>query len=140
MLTRIIVSLVFLISCSMSALADYSAAKDDFDRLPDQAKSQIAISLIATGDFDGVFTNQYTDRLNTAIETFQSREGFPPTGVLDATQIAKLEERANEFLKSLGFMDYKFGSSKAHLLVPRALFDTAKPSERGFSFERNDST
>src|SRR5437764_7529275 len=95
MLTRIIVSLVFLISCSMSALADYSAAKDDFDRLPDQAKSQIAISLIATGDFDGVFTNQYTDRLNTAIETFQSREGFPPTGVLDATQIAKLEERAN---------------------------------------------
>ena len=68
MLMRIIESLVFLIGCSMSALADYSAAKDDFDRLPDQAKSQIAISLIAIGIFSA-FMLYDINRIVTGGET-----------------------------------------------------------------------
>jgi hypothetical protein len=62
-----------------ASLADYTSASQQFYGLGEEQKIDIALWLIATGDFNGVYRGEYTRRLHAAIEAFQTREGFAPT-------------------------------------------------------------
>ena len=140
MLSRIVAGVVFFLSSVTASLSDYKSASQDFYRLSEDQKSQIAIGLIATGDFNGVYGGEYTPRLHAAIEAFQTREGFAPTGVLLPDQQARLKTRADDFLNPLGLQSFEVGSGAASLMVPRALFDTETRTGGGYAFERNDGS
>jgi serine protease Do len=129
----------FVILMVGPARAEFSAASQAFYKLGDEDKVQIVLGLIATGDFNGVYNGEYTQRLHTAIETFQKREGFPPTGILLLIQGQLLNSRAASFLEPLGLRPYQIASG-AQLYVPRLLFDTERRTKGGYSFERNDSS
>jgi hypothetical protein len=66
---------------SSNVLADYVAAQSAFAKLSDETKAHIAVSLIATGDFNGLYSGRYTERLHSAVEAFQSREGYAPANI-----------------------------------------------------------
>ena len=123
-----------------TALADYDAASQHFYKLSDEQKVLTALWLIATGDFSGVYRGEYTRRLHTAVESFQTREGYAPTGALIPDQQARLKTRAETFLAPLGLKRFELGSGGASLYVPRALFDTETRTSSGYAFERNDSS
>src|SRR5262245_6242444 len=78
-------------------LADYRAAEQSFQQLSEDAKIEIVRLLIATGDFNGAYRGQFDKRLAAAVESFQSREGFPPTGLLPPNQLAILRSKGNSF-------------------------------------------
>lgn len=122
-----------------AARADFSSAQQAFYRLTTDEKVQVVLGLIATGDFNGIYMGEYTQRLHAAIEVFQARHRFTPSGVLHPYQTQKLNERLANFLKPLGLRAYVLDNG-AKLLIPRALFDTEDRTNGGLAFERNDST
>jgi hypothetical protein len=123
-----------------AALADYTSASQQFYKLTDEQRVLAPLWLIATGDFNGVYRGEYTPRLHAAVESFQTREGFAPTGVLLPDQQARLKTRAETFLAPLGLQRFELSSGGASLYVPRALFDTETRTSSGYAFERNDSS
>lgn len=123
-----------------TALADYSSASQNFYKLGEEDRVLTALWLIATGDFNGVFRGEYTRRLHAAVESFQTREGFAPTGVLLPDQQERLKKRAETFLAPLGLQRFELSSGGPSLYVPRALFDTETRTSSGYAFERNDSS
>jgi serine protease Do len=120
--------------------AAYEVAKARFDRLDNDTKISIGISLIATGDFDGLLDFGFTKRFYKALTAFQAREGFVPDGELSASELARLKQRAAAFYTSLGLRYYTHPSVPSKVLVPRSMFDTERPTPRGFAFERNDAS
>lgn len=122
------------------ALADFEAAGKQYAAMREGQKSALTLSLIATGDFNGLYSPRYSKALHGAIEAFQTREGFPPTGILTSEQQRILQERAERFLKPLDLKQYSVGPTGASLLVPRALFDSELSYGPGYSFERVDGT
>jgi peptidoglycan hydrolase-like protein with peptidoglycan-binding domain len=86
--------LLFGIAVAASGrLADFSAPEQGFQQLPEDTKTEIVRLLIATGDFNGIYHGQFSRRLAAAVENFQSREGFPPTGLLPSNQLATLRAK-----------------------------------------------
>ena len=140
MLRNIVVAIVLFFAWVSAALADYTSASQQFYRLGDEQKIDTALWLIATGDFNGVYRGEYTRRLHAAIEAFQTREGFAPTGVLPPDQFARLKTRAEAFLAPLGLKRFELSGGGASLYVPRALFDSETRTKTGYAFERNDSS
>ena len=123
-----------------SALADFETAGKQYAAMTEEQKATLTLSLIATGDFNGLYSPRYSKALHGAIESFQTREGFPPTGILTPEQQESLRKRAESFLRPLGLKQYAVGPSGASLLVPRALFDSELSYGPGYSFEREDGT
>jgi len=130
-------SLLVLVSVS-AALADYTSASQDFYKHSEDQRVLTALWLIATGDFNGIYKGEYTPRLHAAIESFQTREGFAPTGVLLPDQEVRLKNRAETFLAPLGLQRFELSSGGPSLYVPRALFDSENRTNSGYAFERND--
>jgi hypothetical protein len=122
------------------ALADYPAAEQSFQQLPEETKTELVRLLIATGDFNGVYRDQFSRRLAEAIEQFQSRAGFPPTGLLPANQLTILRAKGNTFLEPLGLREYSLPTFHAKLQVPRLLFDNETQNADGYGFERADQS
>ena len=140
MLSRIVAGVVFFLSSVTASLSDYKSASQDSTDSAKTKRNEIAIGLIATGDFHGVYGGEYTPRLHAAIEAFQTREGFARTGVLLPDQQARLKTRADDFLNRLGLQSFEVGSGAASVMVPRALFDTETRTGGGYAFERNDGS
>jgi hypothetical protein len=100
-----------------AALADYTSASQDFYKHNEDQRVLTALWLIATGDFNGIYKGKYTPRLHAAIESFQSREGFTPTGVLLPEQEARLKSRAETFLAPLWCRDHFFKFNRYSIRV-----------------------
>jgi site-specific recombinase len=72
-MARLFLAFVFgLWLFSSGALADYFAAQTAFAKLSDETKAHIAVSLIATGDFNGLYSGCYTERLHSAMRHFRA--------------------------------------------------------------------
>ena len=140
MLRSAFVALIFVLSGWSSAWADYTAASQQFYKLAEEQRVLAALWLIGTGDFNGVYRGEYTKRLHAAVESFQTREGFSPTGVLLPDQQARLKTKAEMFLAPLGLQRFELSSGGPSLYVPRALFDTETRTSSGYAFERNDKS
>jgi hypothetical protein len=121
-------------------LADFSEAERGFQQLSEDTKTEVVRLLIATGDFNGVYRGQFSKRLAAAVEGFQSREGFPPTGLLPPNQLAILRAKGNSFLEPLGLKEYSLPTFHAKLGVPRLLFDDEAQDAEGYAFERADKS
>ncbi len=67
-----IAAAAFFVLFSNSALADYQQAKNYFDGLDTDTKISITISLIGTGDFDGLLDYGFTKRLYKAVNAFKA--------------------------------------------------------------------
>ena len=136
-LCALVIGLALATPC---ALADFPRAERDFQQLSDDAKTELVRLLIATGDFNGIYRGQFSRRLAAAVESFQSREGFPPTGLLPPNQLAILRTKGNAFLDPLGLQEYSLPTFHAQLKVPRLLFDDESQDADGYSFERADKS
>jgi serine protease Do len=131
-------SLLFAALSVTCANAEYSQAKSNFDSFDSDTKISIAISLIATGDFDGLLDYGFTKRLYNAVNKFKAREGLEADGELSSEQITLLRDRAASFYDKLGLKYYNHPETNSKLFVPRSAFDTEMRTPHGFSFERHD--
>ncbi len=129
---------VLVLFFSNEAWADYQQAKARFDSLDADTKISITMSLIGTGDFDGLLDYGYTKRFYKAVNAFKAREGLPIDGTLDNSEIELLKSKANIFYGGLGLKYYTNPVSKSQLLVPRLIFDSESPSDHGIDFETID--
>lgn len=120
------------------ARADYAEAERYFRALNDEDKITLGLGLIATGDFEGLLDYGFTRRFYRAITSFQSREGFPVTGVLLPAEFVRLKARWSQFGLEMGFEAVKHPDSGAKLMVPKRVLDIASKTPRGFAFERAD--
>jgi serine protease Do len=136
-LSALVLGLALATPCG---LADFPKAEREFQQLSDDAKTELIRLLIATGDFNGIYRGQFSRRLAAAVENFQSREGFPPTGLLPPNQLAILRTKGNAFLDPLGLQEYSLPTFHAQLKVPRLLFDDESQDADGYSFERADKS
>jgi serine protease Do len=132
-------ALVFgLALATRCGFADFGAAERGFQQLTENNRTELVRLLIATGDFNGVYRGQFSRRLAEAIERFQSREGFPPTGLLPVNQLTTLRAKGNAFLDPLGLQEFSLPTFHAKLGVPRLIFDTEVQDATGYAFERAD--
>ena len=132
--------LLSLICGSKLALADFVAAQKEFLQRSVDERAEIVSAIIASGDFNAIYDGQYSPRIQAAIEAFQTREGFPPTGLLAPNQLVLLKQRGNSFVEPLGFQRFTLPKSHMTVMVPRLLFDTEQQSGRGYAFERSDGS
>jgi peptidoglycan hydrolase-like protein with peptidoglycan-binding domain len=88
--------LLSLMCGSKLALADFAAAQREFLQRSTEERAEIVSALIADGDYKAIYDGQYSPRIQVAIEAFQTREGFPPTGLLPPNQLAILKADAHE--------------------------------------------
>jgi S1-C subfamily serine protease len=143
-MSRFALSLLLLfLTCgnfSPAALADYQDAKREFDKYPQETKAHIVIGLITTGDFNGVYDGQFSPRIHAAIESFQSREHFTQTGMLDQAQLDLLLSKEQSFMAPLGIRQVQLPRSHLQVFVPRLVFDDQAETDHGFAFERGDKT
>jgi len=130
----VVLALFFIPVNADTVQADVVAATQAYSKLSKDQKVQLTINLIATGDYNGLYSESYSARLNSAVEAFQSREGIPPTGILSKEDNDLLQSRADAFLMPLGMKEYKLQSTGSTLLVPRALFDSEAQTAWGYSF------
>jgi S1-C subfamily serine protease len=131
--------IIFLVQGSFCGVrADYVGAESEFRSLNRDDQVAIGLGLIATGDFDGLLDYGFTKRLYKAIVAFQSREGFPATGVLQQEAFGRLKDRWYGFGREMGLENVTHPDSGAQLMVPKRLFDISRRTPRGFAFERAD--
>ena len=131
--------LTYFALISNSALADYQQAKSYFDSLDTDAKISITLSLIGTGDFDGLLDYGFTKRMYRAVNAFKAREGLASDGILMKSEIDLLSSKAGPFFEALGLQYYSHPITTSKLFVPRSVFDSQITTSRGFAFERNDN-
>jgi S1-C subfamily serine protease len=137
-LVSIVLAALLSSGADAAALADFSVAQKAFSSLPESTKAEMVIDLIATGDFDGIFDGSFTSRLQHAIEAFQTRENFTPTGALVPEQLEMLRRKGNAFIAPLAMTQVDLPSSHWHVHVPKQLFDIEKKTLRHLLFERSD--
>jgi serine protease Do len=123
-----------------AALADYSDAKSQFEKLPPKEQADIVIGLITTGDFSGLIDYGFTRRLYRSLTTFESREGFAADGIVTSAERDRLNNYTQRFFAELGVETVQHPLSGAQLLVPKANFDTSTKTENGFAYERTDNS
>jgi hypothetical protein len=138
-MTRIILTLLTaLVLMSAPARADYGDARAAFDDLTRRERASVTLGLIASGDFEGLAAQGFTERLYRAIRDFEQREGFIADGVLEPEQVQRLTDMADDFYRQLGARTYDHPDTDARLLVPRGLFDAEKETPEGLLFTRRD--
>lgn len=138
-MTRTIPALLAcLLLMGAPAHAGFREARDSFDDLTASERTAVTLGLIAAGDFEGMAAQGFTPRLYRAIRDFEQREGFTTDGVLEADQLQRLEDLADDFYRQLGARDYDHPDTGARLLVPRGLFDDEKQTSEGLLFTRRD--
>jgi hypothetical protein len=135
---RIALSGSLIAVSSLPVAADYSSAKGHFDRLSARQQVDLALDLIATGDFDGLLDFGFTRRLYAATRKFEQREGLTVDGILQDPELKRLREKAEAFYADLGATYYSHPAAASKLLVPRKLFDHEKRDRGGILFTRDD--
>lgn len=131
-------SFMALTAVAAPAIADYREARVSYEARPAKQRLEIALALIATGDFEAIAPRGFSQYLYRAIVNFQKREGFRPDGVLGRGELQQLQRSAEGFYEQLGNRFYTHPVTEARLLVPRKLFDAEKPTDEGVLFTRKD--
>lgn len=139
--TKLLILLAVLIciqGVSRGALADYDLAKRYFNSLSREDQVKIGLGLIATGDFDGLLEYGFTKRFYRAIISYQTREGYSPTGFLLRTESRRLDDHWQRFKFEMGLEAVTHPDSGATLFVPKRILENVRRTPRGFAFERFD--
>lgn len=131
-------ALLLATAWAVPAQADYAGARARFEALSARQQTELALGLIASGDFEALAEHGFTRFLYRAILRFQEREGFRPDGILEPAELQRLRQVSESFYARLGNRYYTHPRTGARLLVPRRLFDAEKTTPEGLLFTRKD--
>jgi Superinfection immunity protein len=120
------------------AHADYYDAKLHFESLSADDRFKSILGLESTGDFNGLISLGYTERLYRAILAFEKKNNLEVDGKLQSWEINRLDSEGHILFNEVGFTDYKNSKVGSTLWVPRKLFDSEVAIDNGISFQRED--
>jgi hypothetical protein len=120
------------------AQADYYDAKLHFEALNADDQFKSILGLESTGDFNGLVSLGYTERLYKAILAFETKNNLEVDGMLQPWEISKLDSEGQALASQAGFTAYTNDKVGSVLWVPRNLFDSEIAIENGMSFQRVD--
>jgi S1-C subfamily serine protease len=128
-----------LLSASTSAGAQANAstfeeARAAFASAPVESRITLQILLTAAGYWNAVPNETFGKRLFASIQRFQSENGFPPTGVLDKSQVEKLARDGVNWLANWGFRPVKHPSRSVSIWVPFGLGVQAERNSQGVTY------
>jgi hypothetical protein len=99
----------------------FEAARTAFEALPEAERRGLQDALVWTGDYNGVTTGAFGKRSFEGIQTYQTRTGAAPTGLLTAAERAALKREAEEARRAARFKVQPDPASGAVIGVPEAL-------------------
>ena len=115
-------------------------AQRTFDGLPARDRNEVFLELMATGDFNGMTSNDFGARLYDATVGFQSNRGLAPTGILTPDTRQALSAVGGRIFNSWGFefLDHPF--APASVVVPSRFGLSRSPTKHGFALENRNRT
>lgn len=99
----------------------FEAARAAFEALPEAERRGLQDALVWTGDYNGVTTGAFGKRSFEGIQTYQTRTGAAPTGLLAPPERAALKREAEEARRAARFKVQPDAASGAVIGVPEAL-------------------
>ncbi|RFB78918.1 serine protease [Methylovirgula sp. 4M-Z18] len=104
-IVAVLLALVLSISAGWAqpVSPDYTAAKQAFDQSPVADRVALQLMLTSAGYWTALPNVSFSRRLYAAIAQFQSDNGYPASGVLDAAMKARLTANVAPYLKLWGF-------------------------------------
>ncbi|MFD6318654.1 trypsin-like peptidase domain-containing protein [Methylorubrum populi] len=99
----------------------FEAARAAFEALPETERRGLQDALVWTGDYNGVTTGAFGKRSFEGIQTYQTRTGTAPTGLLTPPERIALKREAEEARRAARFRIQPDPASGAVVGVPEAL-------------------
>ncbi|BAU90030.1 peptidoglycan binding domain-containing protein [Methylorubrum populi] len=99
----------------------FEAARTAFEALPEAERRGLQDALVWTGDYNGVTTGAFGKRSFEGIQTYQTRTGATPTGLLTPPERVALKREAEEARRAARFRVQPDPASGAVVGVPEAL-------------------
>lgn len=99
----------------------FEAARGAFETLPEAERRGLQDALVWTGDYNGVTTGAFGKRSFEGIQTYQTRTGAAPTGLLTPPERIALKREAEEARRAARFRVQPDPASGAVVGVPEAL-------------------
>ncbi|CAO4141523.1 Peptidoglycan-binding protein [Methylorubrum thiocyanatum] len=99
----------------------FEAARAAFEALPEAERRRLQDALVWTGDYNGVTTGAFGKRSFEGIQTYQTRTGTAPTGLLTPPERIALKREAEEARRAARFRIQPDPASGAVVGVPEAL-------------------
>lgn len=99
----------------------FEAARTAFEALPEAERQGLQDALVWTGDYNGVTTGAFGKRSFEGIQTYQTRTGTAPTGLLTPPERAALKRAAEEARRAARFKVQPDPASGVVVGVPEAL-------------------
>ncbi|KQO85003.1 MAG: trypsin-like peptidase domain-containing protein [Methylobacteriaceae bacterium] len=99
----------------------FEVARTAFEALPEAERRGLQDALVWTGDYNGVTTGAFGKRSFEGIQTYQTRTGAAPTGLLTPPERAALKREAEEARRVARFKVQPDPASGVVVGVPEAL-------------------
>ncbi|CAO4184511.1 serine protease [Methylorubrum aminovorans] len=99
----------------------FEAARAAFEALPEAERQGLQDALVWTGDYNGVTTGAFGKRSFEGIQTYQTRTGAAPTGLLTPPERIALKREAEAARRAARFKVQPDSASGTLVGVPEAL-------------------
>jgi len=102
-----------------------------YTRMPEEERIAIQSDLIWTNDYNGMANGDFGKASVKAVKSFQKRNGFKETGILNPDERERLAEGAKLRQKRVGWQEVDDDATGARLGVPLKLVPYKKAGENG---------
>lgn len=116
----------------------FEAARAAFEALPEAERRGLQDALVWTGDYNGVTTGAFGKRSFEGIQTYQTRTGAAPTGLLAPPERAALKREAEEARRASRFKVQPDPASGVVVGVPEALLPRKTAIPGGTRWQSTD--
>ncbi|WP_041929221.1 trypsin-like peptidase domain-containing protein [Methylorubrum extorquens] len=116
----------------------FEAARTAFEALPEAERRGLQDALVWTGDYNGVTTGAFGKRSFEGIQTYQTRTGAAPTGLLTPPERAALKREAEEARRAARFKVQPDPASGVVVGVPEALLPKKSAIPGGTRWQSTD--
>jgi serine protease Do len=127
----LIASVLFLLSFSNLAFANYNQSKNWFYSKDRDERIVIQLLLIFTGDYVAIVDAAFGKRTYDALRQFQLKHNENPDGVLSERELRLLWDQGGSVMEKVGFEFRDDLSTGITLGIPESLFVSMEPTERG---------
>lgn len=116
----------------------FEVARTAFESLPEAERRGLQDALVWTGDYNGVTTGAFGKRSFEGIQTYQTRTGAAPTGLLTPPERAALKREAEEARRAARFKVQPDLASGVVVGVPEALLPKKSAIPGGTRWQSTD--
>ncbi|MCG5249237.1 serine protease [Methylorubrum extorquens] len=116
----------------------FEAARAAFEALPEAERRGLQDALVWTGDYNGVTTGAFGKRSFEGIQTYQTRTGAAPTGLLTQPERTALKREAEEARRAARFKVQPDPASGVVVGVPEALLPKKSAIPGGTRWQSTD--